>query len=283
MSRTAPIAKMNGIGNRIVVADMRGRSDVVTAQAAVALNGAVPFDQLMAIHDPATEGTDALVRILNNDGSSAGACGNGMRCLTLFMAGEQSAFTFQTQAGLLPAAIDGARISVGMGHPRFEWDAIPLSEEFADTSGIELEVGPRGAPILHTPSVANMGNPHVVFWADRPVEDYELDRFGPMIEHHPYFPEGVNVSVARVTSKVSLDLRTWERGVGLTQACGSAACAAAVSAARRGFTGRNVAVRLPGGTLDITWSDDGVTMTGAAEHEFDGTFDPATGAVMVDA
>ncbi len=283
MSRTAPIAKMNGIGNRIVVADMRGRADAVTAQAAVALNGAIPFDQLMAIHDPVTEGTDALVRIVNNDGSSAGACGNGMRCVTLFLSGEQQAFTFQTQAGLLPAAIDGAHISVGMGHPRFEWDAIPMSEEFSDTSGIELEVGPRGAPVLHTPSVANMGNPHVVFWADKAVEDYELDRFGPMIEHHPYFPEGVNVSVARVTSKVSLDLRTWERGVGLTQACGSAACAAAVSAARRAFTGRTVAVRLPGGTLDIDWTEAGVTMTGAAEHEFGGTFDPATGAVTVDA
>ena len=283
MSEHAPFAKMNGIGNQIVVADMRGRADTVTAHAAVALHEVVPFDQLMAIHDGVTDGTDALVRILNNDGSSAGACGNGMRCVTLYLSGVQTAFTFQTQAGLLPAVIDGARISVGMGQPRFEWNAIPMSEEFADTSGIELEVGPRGDPVLHTPSVVNMGNPHVVFWANKPVEDYDLHRFGPMIEHHPYFPEGVNVSVARITSKTALDLRTWERGVGLTRACGSAACAAAVSAARRGFTGRTVAVRLPGGTLDIAWTDSGVTMTGAAEHEFTGTFDPATGAVTVTA
>ena len=274
---------MNGIGNDIVVADMRGRADRVSPDAARALHAHVPYDQLMAIHDPATGGTDALVRILNSDGSSAGACGNGMRCVVLYLAaGGRTDFLFETAAGILSAKRDGASISVAMGHPRLHWQAVPLSEDFADTSRIELEVGPRGAPILHTPAVCSMGNPHVVFFGNQPVETYGLERFGPMIEHHPLFPEGVNVTVARVTGEDAIEMRTWERGVGLTQACGSAACATLVGAARKGLTGRAATLRLPGGTLHVSWDDaTGVTMTGAAQHEYDGMFDPATGAVQV--
>ena len=151
--------------------------------------------------------------------------------------------------------------------------------QFADTSGIELEVGPLGDPILHTPSVANIGNPHVIFWAENDVNSYALDKFGPMLEYHPLFPERVNVTIAQQVGEDELTIRTWERGAGLTLACGSAACAAAVCAARLGKTSRKVRINPPGGCLYIEWRDDNfIVMTGAAEHEFDGVMDPLTGA-----
>ena len=188
-------------------------------------------------------------------------------------------FTFETIAGILTAEehADGL-ISVDMGVPRFGWQEIPLAEEFRDTRMIELQIGPIDAPVLHSPSVANMGNPHAVFWVDDDVWTYELDRFGPMLENHPIFPERANISIAHVTSPEAITIRTWERGAGLTRACGSAACAVAVSAARTNRTGRTVTVTVPGGPLHIDWREDGhVVMTGPAEWEFSGTFDPATG------
>ena len=144
---------------------------------------------------------------------------------------------------------------------------------------IELQIGPIDAPVLHSPSAMSMGNPHVVFWVDRDVWSYDLDRFGPMLENHPIFPERANITIARVTSREALTMRTWERGAGLTRACGSAACAAAVSAARTGRTGRKLTVTVPGGDLQLEWrADDHVIMTGPAAWEFSGSFDPATGA-----
>ncbi|MGI9354067.1 MAG: diaminopimelate epimerase [Rhizobiaceae bacterium] len=281
---SVPFAKMNGAGNKIIVADMRARDDHVTPQAAVALVGDpdTQFDQLMAIHDPGPVGKDAVIEIFNSDGSMAGACGNGTRCvvtrLDAPMNGEFYSFEVNGQP-LKAQQLENGLITVNMGVPRFKWDQIPLSEEFADTRSIELEVGPLGAPILHTPSAANIGNPHVVFWTEDDVNSYALDKFGPMLEHHMLFPDRVNISIARVTSENSLDLRTWERGAGITLACGSAACAAAVCAHRLGKTGRKVNVTLPGGQLQIEWRDDNfILMTGPTEHEFDGLFDPATGA-----
>ncbi|MCR5857137.1 diaminopimelate epimerase [Mesorhizobium sp. J428] len=274
---------MNGLGNEIIVADMRGTSARVSPAAAVALNAdpATKFDQIMAIHDPKTPGTDYYVEILNSDGSRAQACGNGMRCVVQALASEtgQKLFTFETVAGILSAQehADGL-ISVDMGVPRFNWDEIPLAEEFADTRAIELQVGPIDNPVLHSPSVMSMGNPHAVFWVDRDVWSYELDRFGPLLENHPIFPEKANISIAQVVSRDALIMRTWERGAGLTRACGSAACAAAVSAARTGRTDRIVRITQPGGTLTVEWrGNDHVVMTGPAEWEFSGTFDPATG------
>jgi len=275
--------KMNGIGNEIIVADMRMRADEVTPQAAIALakSAETGFDQLMAVHAPGDTGRDAVVRILNSDGTPAEACGNGTRCVVQWLNGEtgKTDFSFQTAAGRLDAKLrDNGLIAVNMGVPRFEWDQIPLSEEFADTTGIELQVGPIDDPVLHTPSVANIGNPHVIFWAERDVNSYGLEKFGPMLEYHMLFPDRVNVSIAQVTGENELTMCTWERGAGLTKACGSAACAAAVSAARTDRTGRHVTVNLPGGTLLIDWLDNGfVIMTGAAEHEFSGMFDPVTG------
>ncbi|WP_292462325.1 diaminopimelate epimerase, partial [Mesorhizobium sp.] len=231
MAGTAPFAKMNGIGNEIIVADMRGRGDKVTAAAAIALNAdaATKFDQIMAIHDPRTTGTAYYVDILNSDGTGAQACGNGMRCVVQALAAEtgQKTFTFETRAGILNAQehADGS-ISVDMGKPRFGWQEIPLAEEFRDTRMIELQIGPIDAPVLHSPSVVSMGNPHAIFWVDRDVWSYELDRFGPLLENHPIFPERANITIAQVTSPETMIIRTWERGAGLTKACGSAACAA---------------------------------------------------------
>jgi diaminopimelate epimerase len=163
-----------------------------------------------------------------------------------------------------------------MGVPRFDWRDIPLAEEFRDTRAIELQIGPIDDPILHSPSVVSMGNPHAVFWVDD-VARYDLGRIGPLLENHPIFPERANISLAAAASRERLVVRTWERGAGLTKACGSAACAAAVCAARTRRTGRKVTVTLPGGDLLIEWraGDDHVLMTGPVEYEYEGRFDPA--------
>jgi len=169
-------------------------------------------------------------------------------------------------------------ISVDMGVPKFGWDEIPLSEEFRDTRYIELQIGPIEAPVLHSPSVVNIGNPHCIFWVDD-VDVHDLARFGPFLELHPLFPERANISIAHVTAPDAITLRTWERGVGLTRACGTAACAALVCAARLKRTGRSATVTLPGGDLLIEWdARDHVWMTGPAELEYEGAFDPETGA-----
>src|SRR5690349_12749682 len=249
MSNTVEFAKMNGLGNKILVVDMRGRSDRVTSQAAIALNADTDtqFDQIMAIHDPKADGTDAYIDILNSDGSKAQACGNGTRCVVQALATEtgKKAFTFQTVAGILNAVEhEDGTISVDMGRPVFDWDRIPLAEEFHDTSRIELQIGPIDKPVLHSPSAMSMGNPHAIFWVDRDVMSYDLARFGPLLENHPMFPERANITLAQVTSPTSVTTRTWERGAGLTLACGSAACSAAVSAARTGRTGRKVTINV---------------------------------------
>lgn len=282
--KPAQFAKMNGLGNEIIVADMRGRTDSVTPAAAIALNAdpATKFDQIMAIHDPRTPGTENYVAIVNSDGSQAQACGNGMRCVTQALAAEtgRKSFVFETMAGILTAEEkpDGT-LAVDMGKPRFGWREIPLAEEFRDTRMIELQIGPIDRPVLHSPSVVSMGNPHAIFWVDQDVWSYELEKFGPLLENHPIFPERANISIANVTASDAITLRTWERGAGLTRACGSAACAAAVCGARTRRTGRKATVTVPGGPLLIEWRDDDhVVMTGPAEWEFSGTFDPESGA-----
>ena len=279
-----PFLKMNGLGNQIIVVDMRGRADRVAPSAAIALNGTpgTGFDQIMAIHDPRTPGTFSYVEIINADGSRAQACGNGMRCVVQALTAEQGRhrFTFETVAGLLfGEELEDGLITVDMGTPKFAWYEIPLAEEFMDTRQIELQIGPIEAPVLHSPSVASMGNPHATFWVQDDVWSYALDRFGPMLENHPIFPERANISIAQVVAPDRIILRTWERGAGLTEACGTAACAAAVNGARTRRTGRNVTVTLPGGDLRIAWRDDDhVVLTGPAELEWTGMVDPQTGA-----
>jgi len=174
-----------------------------------------------------------------------------------------------------------------MGTPVFEWDRIPLAEEFFDTGRIELQIGPIDAPVLHSPSAMSMGNPHAVFWVDRDPMSFDLERFGPLLENHPIFPEKANITLAQVTSNSSLRTRTWERGAGLTLACGSAACAAAVSAARTGRTGRTVTIDVASSPvrqpLTIEWrADDHVVMTGPAEWEWSGKVDPQNGGFTRD-
>ncbi len=270
--------KMNGLGNEIVIVDMRRDSARIGAAEARAASGQERYDQLMALY-PSSRGGDASVRIYNRDGSEAGACGNGMRCVAALVSGEtgKTRLAFETAAGMISCWRAGeGPFTVDMGPPRFRWDQIPLAQEFADTRRIELEIGPRGAPILHTPSVVSMGNPHAIFWVDDPAA-YDLEKIGPLLENHPLFPERANITLAAVASREHIIIRTWERGAGLTQACGSAACAAAVAAARLKRTGRLVTVTLPGGDLAIEWrqSDDHVLMTGPAEYEHSGRFEAA--------
>ena len=277
-----PFVKMNGLGNEIVVVDMRGRPAAISAaeaRAVAAPNGA-PYDQLMALYPPRISGTDAYVRIFNNDGSESGACGNGTRCIAdiLFAETGKTALTFETKAGLLNCWKGAVPLTstVDMGAPKFGWRDIPLAEEFRDTRAIELQIGPIDAPILHSPSAVSMGNPHAVFWVDD-VTAYDLSKIGPLLENHPIFPERANITLAAVKSREHLVIRTWERGAGLTKACGTAACAAAVCAARKRLTGRIVTVTLPGGDLRIEWreGDDHVLMTGPVAYELEGRFDPA--------
>lgn len=278
-----PFLKMNGLGNQIIVVDMRGRTDRVTPAAAVAINATAgtKFDQIMAIHDPRMAGTVAYIDIINSDGSKAQACGNGMRCVVQALTAEQGrqTFTFETVAGILfGEERDDGLVTVDMGTPRFAWYDIPLAEEFADTRKIELQIGPIDAPVLHSPSVASMGNPQATFWVNQDVWSYALDRFGPMLENHPIFPERANISIAQVMAPDKIILRTWERGAGLTEACGTAACAAVVNGARTRRTARAATVTVPGGDLHIEWRDDDhVVLTGAAEREWGGTLDPASG------
>jgi diaminopimelate epimerase len=281
--------KMNGLGNEIVVLDLRGADVEVTAAdaQAIATDPRSRFDQLMVLHDPPSHRADAFVRIYNADGSDAGACGNGTRCVAwAMMADAEMArgraanagpnLVVETVAGRLPCRREGeTTFTVDMGAPRLAWDEIPLAEPFADTTGIELQVGPIDAPVLHTPSAVSMGNPHAIFWVSD-VEAHDLARIGSLLEYHPIFPERANISLAQVIARDHIRLRTWERGVGLTRACGSAACAALVAAVRKDLTDRKATVTLPGGDLTITWRErDGhVLMTGPVELEWEGRFAP---------
>jgi diaminopimelate epimerase len=274
-----PFVKMNGLGNEIVVVDMRSNPGSITSADARSAAAGVPYDQLMAIYPPRGAGTDAFVRIFNNDGSEAGACGNGMRCVAdvLLSEGDRTAVAVETPAGILKCWPGPSRLAatVDMGAPRFRWDEIPLAKAFSDTTAIDLHVGPVGGQILHSPSVASMGNPHAVFWVED-VNAYDLGRLGPLAENHALFPERANISLVQVVARDHLIVRTWERGAGLTRACGSAACASLVCASRIGLTGRAATVTVPGGDLHIDWrSDDHVLMTGPVEYEFEGRFDSA--------
>jgi len=276
-----PFAKMNGLGNEIVVLDLRGTDIAVTPAQARAIHRAdrLAYDQLMVLHDPVSAGTLAFVRIFNNDGTESGACGNGTRCVAWIMTrdGAPDRFFVETPAGVLECAREGERsFTVDMGAPRLDWREIPLSREQSDTTAIDLHRDAGSAPALNGPAVVNMGNPHAIFFvAD--IEAYDLAALGPGLETDPIFPQKANISLAQVLAPDHIRLRVWERGVGLTQACGSAACATLVGAARRGLSQRAARITLPGGDLRIDWreSDGHVMMTGPVELEFEGVFDDA--------
>jgi diaminopimelate epimerase len=277
---TLPFRKMNGLGNEFVVLDGRARALRLEADAIRHLGSAdsIGFDQIITI-EPTTHG-DAFMRIHNRDGGEVDACGNATRCIGWLVMDENGAdhAIIETNAGLLHTYDAGApyMITVDMGQPRFGWQDIPLAEPFHDTRAIELQIGPIDDPLLHSPSAVNVGNPHVIFWVDE-LDQYDLNGIGPLLENHPIFPERANISLARITSRAAMTVKTWERGVGITAACGTAACAAGVAAMRKKLVDRKVTVTLPGGPLVIEWRDDGhVWMTGPVEDEFTGEIDTGT-------
>lgn len=278
MNAPATMTKMNGSGNEIIIADMRGRNDRIMAEAVrtLAETRETSFDQIMAIHDSRRSDTDYSIDIWNSDGSQAKACGNGTRCVTewLYNREQRNHFTFDTAGGIVHAQrLQNGLVSVDMGKPHFKWQEIPLAKAVEDIDHVALQCGP-----LNDASVLSMGNPHAIFFVGDNVADYKLEEYGPRLEHDPLFPERANISIAHVTSATSLDLRTWERGAGLTRACGTAACASVVAACRRGLTENEVRVTLPGGSLSIIWEkNDHVLLIGPTEYEFSGLFDPATG------
>ena len=204
----------------------------------------IPYDQLMVLQPPRLAGTEAFVRIYNNDGSEAGACGNGMRCVAAPPVREDRRRRADLRDHGRPAELlAGARRQISTpstwARRNSAGSDIPLAEEFRDTRYIELQIGPIDAPMLHSPSVVSMGNPHAIFWVDD-VNAYDLGRFGPLLENHPIFPERANITLAHIVDRDHITIRTWERGAGLTKACGSAACATAVAAARLRRTERIV-------------------------------------------
>ncbi|MGO9757248.1 MAG: diaminopimelate epimerase [Roseiarcus sp.] len=265
-----PAAKMNGAGNEIVVLDLRGAGVALTADQVRAVHRmkGLAFDQLMALSEPRRADTDAYLRIYNNDGGEAGACGNGTRCVAWWLTrgGERRVLRLETEAGVLECRREGEfSFRVDMGEPRLAWREIPLSRAVPDTMKVTLRTA--GAD-LGDAAVVNMGNPHAIFWVDDP-DARDLAAIGPRLEHDPMFPDRANISLARVEARDYIRMRVWERGVGLTRACGSAACAALVAAARKGLTDRKARVSLPGGDLTIEWreSDNHVLMTGSVELE----------------
>lgn len=271
---------MNGIGNEIVILDLRGTDLVLTAEDARAIHAEpnLAFDQLMVLHDPHGSGTEAFVHIYNADGSEAGACGNGTRCVAWFLLrdSERETAIVETGAGLLACdRLGPERFSVDMGPPHLAWNEIPLRDATLDPAALDFDALDLGAghPRLPKAFAVSMGNPHAVLFVDR-LEDYDLAVIGPVLEHAPEFPERANISLAEVRDRREIRLKVWERGAGATLACGSAACAVLVAAAATGRTDRAAAVDLPGGRLDIVWREDGhVVMTGPVTFEFTAVLD----------
>jgi diaminopimelate epimerase len=266
--------KMNGLGNDFVVVDSRAHNLKISSAVAQRIGDrhrGVGFDQLLVI-GPGGDAADATMAIWNPDGSKAEACGNGTRCVADLLLKEmgKNSLTLLTAGGLLVCTrTSDGRVSVDMGQPKLEWQDIPLAERM-DTRTLDIKVGPIDAPVLFGPSAVNMGNPHCIFFVEN-ADAHDLQKLGPMLEYHPLFPERANISFAQVKSKSEVRLRVWERGVGVTQACGSAACATAVAAARKRLTDRKVRVVLDGGPLDIEWREDNhVLMTGPTELNYAG-------------
>ena len=270
-----PFLKMHGLGNDFVVLDARRQSFAVDAAAARALadrHTGIGCDQVILLEPPRDPAAQAMMRIRNADGSEAEACGNAARCVAWLLRHDtgEAGPRIETAAGLLATeALPDGRIAVDMGPARTSWHEIPLARPM-DTLFVALSCGP-----LATPVCTNIGNPHATFFVEN-VATIDLARLGPVLEADPLFPRRANIGVAAVPSRDRIRLRVWERGAGITRACGSGACAALVAAHRRGLAGRRATVELDGGSLDIAWREDGhVMMTGPAALSFEGSFDPA--------
>lgn len=279
-TEAVPYLKMNGLGNDFVVFDARKRALNLTEDVVRWISDPEQgpgCDQLIVMEN-SPSGADVFMRVYNAEGGMVPSCGNATRCVGALLAQEMGKqdISIETSPGILLAHVMGDIVRVDMGVPLLRWDQIPLSEEFEDTIGIELQIGPIDDPIVHTPSVVNVGNPHAIFWVDN-IDDYDLARFGPMLENHPMFPERANITLAQVDSADHITIKVWERGAGLTRACGTAACATVVAGVRRGLTDRKVTITLPGGDLAMEWraSDSHIFMTGAWELEYEKSFPAA--------
>ena len=271
--------KMNGLGNDFVVFDARKRPlvmDEARARAIADRKTGIGCDQLIVL-EPSTR-ADVTMRIWNNEGGEVESCGNATRCIADILFDEKKATraTIDTKGGFLVAEKGGELlVTVDMGAPRFGWQDIPLSEKFADTRYIELSVGPLEKPLIHSPAVVNVGNPHCIFWVND-LDVVDLSKVGPMLEHHPLFPKRANITLARVDAKDHAVIRVWERGAGLTKACGTAACAVMAAGYRLKKFNNKATITLPGGDLfmEIRESDGHVIMTGPVTYEFEGDLPP---------
>ena len=268
-----PFIKMHGLGNDFVVVDAR-KTDLTIGEAEARAIGnrrrGVGFDQLLIIEPAKNDKADAFMRILNPDGSNAEACGNGTRCVASLVMEElgQSQVVIETVAGLLKSEkADNGLVCVDMGPASIDWHDIPLARE-ADTLELDVHAGDLGLACC-----VNMGNPHIVFFVDD-AEAVALTEVGPKLETHRMFPERANIEVVSLLGTDRVRMRVWERGAGITEACGSGACATAVAAHRRGKTGRKVEVVLDGGSLFIEWQKDNrVLMSGPVATSFNGVID----------
>ena len=271
----APFLKMHGCGNDFVIMDERAAPLGLTPARAAAIADrhlGVGCDQFIVLEAASTHGVDAFMRIYNPDGSESGACGNATRCVIDLLAREsgRQVFTVQTISGLLPSRVlDDGRVEVDMGPARMAWSQIPLS---ADIDTLHL---PLSAPGVSDPAAVSMGNPHATFFVDA-LDAVDIAAIGPALEHDPIFPARANIGFAQILSPERIRLRVWERGAGLTLACGSGACATIVNAARRGLTGRRATIEVDGGVLELAWREDGhVLMTGPTAIAFRGEIDLA--------
>lgn len=265
-----PFIKMHGLGNDFVVLDLRAgiaAPDIAAARMIADRRRGIGCDQLILIEPAGLPGADVRLRFLNADGSESGACGNGTRCVASRLLDKSGAarLVIETRAGRLEATpAEAGEFTVDMGPAHLDWRDIPLAHE-SNTLHLDIALGP-----LEDPAAVSMGNPHCIFFVDD-AEDIELAAFGPQIEHHPLFPERTNVEVATVIDRGRIRLRVWERGAGITLACGSGACATAVAAVRRGLTDRKVELMMDGGSLIAEWREDGhVLLTGPVATSFTG-------------
>ena len=262
MTQQISFMKMHGLGNDFVIVDSRGPGPLISEEMARRLGNrhlGVGFDQLAVISD--SPQADVALTFFNADGSTAGACGNATRCVAQYEMQRLGRTTLSliTERGILQARQQGALVSVNMGHPMLDWDEVPLAREM-DTLHLPLE---------GQPTATGMGNPHCTFFVEN-ADAIDLAQLGPRFEHDPLFPERTNVQFVHVLGENRLRMRVWERGVGVTLASGSSSCATAVAAARLGLTGPTVEIQLDGGSIHIDWREDGVWMTGATMHVFDG-------------
>jgi diaminopimelate epimerase len=267
--------KMNGLGNDFVVLDARAKPIAISEDQARAIadrKTGIGCDQLIVMEKSSR--ADVRMRIWNAEGGEVQSCGNASRCIAdlLFDENKTDTVTIDTKGGLLIATKAGDKmVTVDQGVPKFGWKDIPLSEPFADTRHIELQYGPIDAPLLHSPSVVNVGNPHCIFWVDD-LDVLDLGRAGPMLENHPLFPERANITLAKVVARDHVIIKVWERGAGLTKACGTAACAVMAAGHRIKIIDAAARVTLPGGDLlmSVREHDGHVLMTGPAAYEFEG-------------